>query len=288
LVAPARWTTASTPSIASCSAAWLQTSPMAYSSSTPRASRALRSEVSRTRQRTWWPESASALAVWGPTKPVAPVSSTFTRSDLRLVDSVGLVPLAAHHLDRAVHEEVVLERPRDLAADVAELARGAQGVEVENRVDAALPVRLLDTQGDEAAAIDLPRIPEELEQADGKAEGGQSATDLGERLVEVGDGHGEGDRLALDLGDEKEIRHRQGLHALGDVVELLVRDWDEAPVLLPGRIVNLLDARHLVGEVAHVEGADDDALLGAHALGDPHHLLWRIDVGGHPEGPEVL
>src|SRR5690606_28638217 len=147
---------------------------------------------------------------WGPTKPVAPVSRTFTCSNLRLVDPVRLVPLPSHHLDGAVHQDVVLEGPGDLAPEVAELAGGPQRVEVEDGVDPALAVGLLHTERDEPRAVDLAHVPEEFDQADGDAEGGEPAADLRQSLVEVGNRHAEGDRLALDLGDEEEVRHRQG------------------------------------------------------------------------------
>src|SRR5689334_17928749 len=133
------WTTASTPSRAGGKEPGESSSPSTRSKATPVSCSAVRSDVFRTSTRIRWPSAARARAVAGPQKPVAPVSSTSKRSDLRLVHAVRLVLAPAHHLDGAVDEHVVLERPGDLATAIAEAARGPQGVEVEDGVDAALP-----------------------------------------------------------------------------------------------------------------------------------------------------
>src|SRR3990172_13143995 len=110
----------------------------------------------------------------------------------RLVDPVELGPRAAVGLDGAVDEVVVLERPGDLAARVAELVGATDGLHYQYRIDAAAPPAGLDPERHEAHPVDLALVPEEPGEPDGQAERGEPALHVAEGLVHVGHGEGEG------------------------------------------------------------------------------------------------
>src|SRR5215472_17921654 len=128
LVAPARWRTQSIPLSASATPSPVRRS--ATVTSAPSRSRPARAEVRRTRARTAcpWPMAIRARLV--PMKPLPPVSKNFIvpvrtlSSPLggALVQAVRFVPPTAHHLDGAVDQVVVLQRPGDFPPGVAQSA----------------------------------------------------------------------------------------------------------------------------------------------------------------------
>src|SRR6266851_2288145 len=73
-----------------------------------------------------------------------------------LVEPIGLIPPAPHRFDGAIDEVIVLEGPGDLAAGVAQGARGLEGLQIKDGVQAALAKSFLDPQGDQAHPPDLP------------------------------------------------------------------------------------------------------------------------------------
>ena len=82
---------------------------------------------------------------------------------------------------------------------------------------------------------------------------------LPEDHVEIGQRDAEADDLAVLLRDRHQLRDHHRLELLGQVVDLVVGHRDEAPVLLPGGVVELLDPLHLALEVLHVERPEGDA-----------------------------
>src|SRR5215472_5785275 len=163
LVAPARWRTQSIPLSASATPSPVRRS--ATVTSAPSRSRPARAEVRRTRARTACPLPMAIRARLVPMKPLPPVSKnlivpvrTLTGPlGGALIQTVGLVPSAAHQLDRAVDQVVVLQRPGDLPPGVAESAGSSQRFQVEDRIESALAKAVFDSQRDQPHPLDFAR-----------------------------------------------------------------------------------------------------------------------------------
>ena len=112
-----------------------------------------------------------------------------------------------------------------------------------------------------------------------------------ENDVEIRQRDAEADDLAVLLRDRHQLRDHDRLELLGEVVDLVLGHGHEAPVLLPRRVVELLDALDLAVEVLHVERAERDAHALADELGAAREALRDRDVvilaarPGRPRGP---
>src|SRR5919199_1501407 len=87
-----------------------------------------------------------------------------------------------------------------------------------------------------------------------------------EDLVDVGQEDGQASRLPVQLDEGCEVRVEDGLELAGQVVELRVGVPDEAPVLFPGAVVDLLGERQLLVEASHIEEADYRIVASANPL----------------------
>ncbi len=99
-----------------------------------------------------------------------------------------------------------------------------------------------------------------------------------EDLVEVGQHEPEPDHLAVLLGERDDIRNDDRLELLREMIDLVVGHRDEAPVLLPRRVVELLDALDVALEVLHVERTKSDALALPDQLRAARESLGNRDV----------
>ena len=126
------------------------------------------------------------------------------------------------------------------------------------------------------------------------AEGQEAPARRCDRHVVVGKHEHERDRLQSPvrlrrLADPQELRHEQRLQARRHEVHLFGGHRHEAPVFLPGLVVDLPDLREVAGEAPPPDVADPD--LGralAEPLADSREALERLLLEREPEGQEVL
>src|SRR5512147_1578391 len=127
--------------------------------STPSVSSVAVAVLGRTRARTSSPRWRSRRVRAVPMNPLAPVTRTRMRCPALArrapVDAVPLGAGAAAGLDAPVDEVVVLERPGDLAALVAEAVRPPDRLHHQHRVDASAAPPRLHAQGHQADPVDL-------------------------------------------------------------------------------------------------------------------------------------
>src|SRR3954467_8586371 len=181
-----------------------------------------------------------------------------------LEDPVGLHLAAVHGLHPAVHGAVGLEDP----AHLAPLDGGPLGqievLDVERGGYAGVLVLGLDAQEAHAAAIDDLAPAQEVPPAEGQ----QAPVHPAQDLVDVGHGDGDGDGLAVLLGHHEPGRVEDELQLLGVVVEVLLGVRREAPVVRPGRVVDVGEAIHVASQRAARHLADLHAVLGPDLLGE--------------------
>src|SRR5205807_445786 len=133
-----------------------------------------------------------------------------------------------------------------------------------------------------SASMRAPPVPQELRPPEGE----QAPVHALQNLVYVG--HREGHRRGLPvggLGDHHPVLVEDRLHLLGGVHHLLAPDRDEAPVVLPGGVVDVHEAVDLLLEIALSHVAHLDPVLRLELLGElpehGEHRLTRVD-------PEVV
>src|SRR5690606_17046194 len=134
------------------------------------------------------------------------------------------------------------------------------------RIDPLLAVSRLQPEGQDPQGVDLPPVPEQLEDTERE----EPAVHVLQRLVEVGEREREPDGFAVDLRDRAKARvdHRPELP--GQMVELRIGHRHEPPVALPGAVVDVLDPRDLAREVLQVQRAQFDPLRLPQAFDSPY------------------
>src|SRR3954467_11992399 len=199
-------------------------------------------------------------------------ASLLRAPEVLLVHPVALGDLAAHALHRAVHRHVVLQDPAHLAARLGRLLGHVEVLAIEQAGDPRVLVLRLDAQEADPHLVDPGQLPQQLDAAERQ----QPPVGALEGLVEVGHRERGGDHLAVLLADHHPVLAQERLHLLGDVLELLDAHRREAPVVLPGRVVDLDEMAHLVLQVALAHVTQRHAVLLLGGLGDlPDH---RRDV----------
>src|ERR1041385_66523 len=78
-----------------------------------------------------------------------------------------------------------------------------------------------------------------------------------QRQIEIGQTHRKSHDFAATLGENDEVRHDDRLQLLREMIDLGVGERDEAPVLFPRAVVELLDELHLVVKPLHVERSEE-------------------------------
>src|SRR4051794_31750618 len=195
-------------------------------------------------------------------------ASLLPAAEVLLVHPVALGDLPLHPLHGAVHGLVRLEDPAHLAARLGRLLGHVEVLAVEQPGYARVLVLGPHAEEADAHLVD----PRQLEQQLDPPERQQAPVGALERLVEVGHRQPRGDHLAVLLADHHPVLGEERLHLLGRVLELLDAHRREAPVVLPGRVVDVDEVAHLRLEVALAHVAEADAVLLLGHLGDlPDH-----------------
>ena len=147
---------------------------------------------------------------------------------------------------------------------------------VEHRIDALATVLGEHAEEQDARAANLPGLegPEELEDHRKQAARAVPA----EHYVEIRQRDPEPDDLTVLLGDRHQLRDHHRLELVRQVIDLVTGHRHEAPVLLPGRVVQLLDPLHLAVEVLHVQRPEGDPHPLPDQLGAPRQALGHGDV----------
>ena len=109
-------------------------------------------------------------------------------------------------------------------------------------------------------------MPKQLEQSGRK----EPALEMDQSLVEIGQGETASDRLTLKLRDQGQLRIDNLFKAPGHVVELLFIHGNEAPIRLPGTVVNRFNPLQLVVIIRHLDTANRNPTARLHLL---DHLL---------------
>src|SRR5438067_9300896 len=167
-----------------------------------------------------------------------------------LVQPIGLDDAPAHRLHAAVHRLVDLQDPPHLAASGGAAGGLIEVFHVELRGHAGVLELRLHAEREDANAGDLLLVGEEPEPAERE----QAAVQLRQHLVPVEQRERRAHGRAVLLGHPRPALVEQRLQLLRVVLELGLGERHEAPVLLPGRVVDLHEAADLVLEVllAHV------------------------------------
>src|SRR6185503_19285955 len=177
---------------------------------------------------------------------------------------------------------VVLEGPADLDATVALRVQRADQLVDEERTDPLpAPVRA-DSERHEPSLPD----PREREEEPDDAERKEAPPEMLEGDVDVRDDEPEADRRAVHLDEADQLGHDRGLQLFRHVVDLGVGHGDEAPVLLPGLVVDALHARELLGEALHLERTRGEAANLPGARNDPEEHGWALLGDWGAEGVE--
>ena len=96
--------------------------------------------------------------------------------------------------------------------------------------------------------------------------------------VEVGQGDPEADHLTVLLGHGHELGDHHRPELLRQMIDLVVRHGDKAPVSLPCLVVDPLDGLDLLLEAGHVERAN----------GDAETLADEVGAAGEPLGHRIV
>src|SRR5690606_33612995 len=154
-----------------------------------------------TRPGTWSGTQPGALPGPPPPSPSPPPWPSL-RSQRLLVDPVRLVHLPADPLDPPPHVPVVLEDPRAFALHVPQLNCLLPDPHDHHRVQPTVPVARPNAQRQHARRVDLPAVPQELEQAERQ----QPPVQPLQHLVIVRQRQREAHRLPVHLRDHAQAR----------------------------------------------------------------------------------
>src|SRR5687767_12942314 len=163
----------------------------------------------------------------------------FASPEPLLVDPVGLVVTTARFDDRAVHDDVVFEHPRELGAREAGLGAAVMDLADEQRLEPALAVPRDDAEQQQAHRPDAPQATDEPQQRQRR----QPAVETDQDLVDVGHREREGDRLedlaAARLDEERDPWIDELAQSPRAPLDLVGVERDEPPVRLPGGVVEV-------------------------------------------------
>ena len=111
--------------------------------------------------------------------------------------------MTAAHEDRSIHRTVVLECPTDLCAPIAEALAVTQELEVNDRIDAAMPELGKNTERHHANLVDAPESAIEMPEPERKE---PPIPHSSERLIDVQRGQAETDRSSGYLSQQHPFR----------------------------------------------------------------------------------
>src|SRR3954454_3190083 len=254
------------------------TSPITASpASTPLVAAATGADsgIGSTRARSITRASGTGSASTGRLRPSSEAiegASLLPGAEVLLVDAVALGDPAAHPLHGAVHRLVRLEDPAHLAARLRRLLGHVEVLAVQQPGHPRVLPLGLHAEEPDAHLVDPRQLPQQLDAPERQ----QPPVGTLEGLVEVGHRERRRDHLAVLLADHHPVLGKERLHLLRRVLELLDAHRREAPVVLPGGVVDVDEVTHLLLQVALSHVAEPDAVLLLGRLRDlPDH---RRDV----------
>src|SRR5262249_40177604 len=125
-----------------------------------------------------------------------------------------------------------------------------------------------------AGGIDLPPIPEQLEQTERQ----EPPVDVAERLIVIGQRQREPDPLAFYFGDEAEGRVSYPTELSGQTIDFRLRYTHETPIPLPRTVIDFEHQGDFLPEASHINWPDGNTVLVLQTRGAADEALWRRDV----------
>ncbi len=108
-----------------------------------------------------------------------------------------------------------------------------------------------------------------------------------QRLVHVGQAQQKGRMIAMHVREQGDARLEEHPHIFHQGVQFLVGEGHEAPVFLPGPVVDFLEGDEFFFQVFGVRRADGDPPALVVLLRDAQHLLHLVRVAGRLQGEIV-